>query len=235
MAKITYENKEFLNENSQISNINKVTDTDLNEIKAIVNENDDEVGNLSGLNTTDKSSIVNAINEVNSKTYEIIEEETLNTEMQNITISGLDLNTDKHYKIEFYGASNVDGEIQIKLNNITNLYNHIAIAANGTTTTNSNNNLVSAWRNNAEIIAYSMTITDSSAMCILDMELYRNNINETTSYKIDYGYPNAYNHSKVFISGAIDLDTHDNINSITISNSDGTFKVGSKIIVKKIY
>lgn len=62
MAKITYENKDFLNENAQISNINKVTDTDLNEIKTVVNENDENVGILSNLNTTDKSSLVNAIN-----------------------------------------------------------------------------------------------------------------------------------------------------------------------------
>lgn len=235
MAKITYEDKEFLNKNENIADKNKVNDTDLNEIKKTVNENDDNVGDLSDLNTNDKSSTVNAINEVSKYGGTFVAEKVLDTDSASITINGLDLEKDKHYKIEFYGASNVDGEIQIKLNNITNLYNHIAIAANGTTTTNSNNNLVSVWRNNAEIIAYSMTITDSSAMCILDMELYRNNINETTSYKIDYGYPNAYNHSKVFISGAIDLDTHDNINSITISNSDGTFKVGSKIIVKKIY
>lgn len=41
MAKITYQDKAFLNENSQISSVNKVQDTDLNEIKNVVNENDD--------------------------------------------------------------------------------------------------------------------------------------------------------------------------------------------------
>lgn len=41
MAKITYQDKVFLNENSQISSVNKVQDTDLNEIKNAVNENDD--------------------------------------------------------------------------------------------------------------------------------------------------------------------------------------------------
>lgn len=65
MAKITYEDKEFLNKNENIADKNKVNDTDLNEIKKTVNENDDNVGDLSDLNTTDKSSVVNAINEVN--------------------------------------------------------------------------------------------------------------------------------------------------------------------------
>lgn len=64
MSKITYENKEFLNENSQISNINKVTADDMNEIKNVVNENDDNIGDLSELNTADKSSVVGAINEL---------------------------------------------------------------------------------------------------------------------------------------------------------------------------
>ena len=44
--------------------INKVIDEDINEIKQVVNENDDKVGELNDLNTTEKSSIVNAINEI---------------------------------------------------------------------------------------------------------------------------------------------------------------------------
>ena len=62
MAKITYEDKEFLNKNKNIADKNKVNDTDLNEIKTVVNQNDTNVGDLAALNTNDKSSIVNAIN-----------------------------------------------------------------------------------------------------------------------------------------------------------------------------
>lgn len=43
MSKITYANKVAINENPEISDINKVTDSDMNEIKAIVNNNDDEL------------------------------------------------------------------------------------------------------------------------------------------------------------------------------------------------
>ena len=64
MAKITYQDKAFLNENSQVADINKVTDTDLNQIKDVINENDTNVGELNDLNTTDKSSVVEAINEI---------------------------------------------------------------------------------------------------------------------------------------------------------------------------
>lgn len=64
MAKITYEDKEFLNKNENIADKNKVNDTDLNEIKNVVNENDDNIGDLSELNTADKSSVVGAINEL---------------------------------------------------------------------------------------------------------------------------------------------------------------------------
>ena len=41
MAKITYENKVALNVNSDIADVNKCNATDLNEIKNVVNENDD--------------------------------------------------------------------------------------------------------------------------------------------------------------------------------------------------
>ena len=73
MGKITYDNKVFLNQNPEIADINKVTDDDLNEIKTVVNQNDDNVGDLEDLTTSDKSSIVGAINE---------------TKQQNITVGG---------------------------------------------------------------------------------------------------------------------------------------------------
>ena len=74
MAKITYENKVALNVNSDIADVNKCNATDLNEIKEVVNTNDDNttnnsnaIGNLSSLNTTSKNNLVSAINEVNGK------------------------------------------------------------------------------------------------------------------------------------------------------------------------
>ena len=42
MSKINYSDKEFLNKNEEIANNRKVNDTDLNEIKRVVNENYDE-------------------------------------------------------------------------------------------------------------------------------------------------------------------------------------------------
>lgn len=67
MSKINYTDKEFLNKNEEIADNRKVNDTDLNEIKQVVNTNDDNIGDLSNLNTTDKSSIVGAINEIKKK------------------------------------------------------------------------------------------------------------------------------------------------------------------------
>lgn len=66
MQAISYTNKSALNENAGIADINKCNATDLNEIKTVVNANASECGNASSLNTTDKSSIVNAVNEVNT-------------------------------------------------------------------------------------------------------------------------------------------------------------------------
>lgn len=66
MAKITYVDKVFLNQNSEIADANKVTNDDLNEIKNVVNQNDDNIGDLSNLDTKSKDNIVNAINEINN-------------------------------------------------------------------------------------------------------------------------------------------------------------------------
>lgn len=68
MSKITYADKVALNINQDVADVNKCNATDLNEIKEVVNNNDDNIGLLSNLNTTDKSSIVNAINEVITNT-----------------------------------------------------------------------------------------------------------------------------------------------------------------------
>ena len=77
MAKITYENKVALNVNSDIADINKVNASDLNEIKEVVNTNDDIVGDLAQLNTTNKSNLVNSINEVNNKFNYSTEEQVI--------------------------------------------------------------------------------------------------------------------------------------------------------------
>lgn len=46
MAKITYDDKISINENADIPAINKCQASDMNEIKQVVNENDDKIGEL---------------------------------------------------------------------------------------------------------------------------------------------------------------------------------------------
>lgn len=67
MQSITYTNKSALNQNAGIADINKCNAVDMNEIKTVVNANANECGNASSLNTSNKSSLVNGINEVNTK------------------------------------------------------------------------------------------------------------------------------------------------------------------------
>ena len=115
MAKITYENKEFLNKNENIADKNKVNDTDLNEIKNVVNENDDSIGNLSNLNTINKDSLVGAINELlpivlyeTDKTYSNVETDTVITLNDDIT---------NYKRIKVYGISNKNNLTYIELFN----------------------------------------------------------------------------------------------------------------------
>lgn len=66
MAQITYTNKETLNSQPSIADKNKVTSDDMNEIKSVVNTNYGEVGDITTLTTTNKSSVVSAVNELKS-------------------------------------------------------------------------------------------------------------------------------------------------------------------------
>lgn len=66
MAKITYTNKVTLNPQPSIADENKVTSGNMNEIKSSVNTLYDNQGDLSSLQTTTKSSLVGAVNELKS-------------------------------------------------------------------------------------------------------------------------------------------------------------------------
>lgn len=67
---ITYDNKVDLQVATNIANINKVTASDMNEIKDVVNGNAEDVGDISTLTTTNKTSVVNAINELETDKLE---------------------------------------------------------------------------------------------------------------------------------------------------------------------
>ena len=64
MSKIGFADKVALNENASIPDINKCKASDMNEIKQVVNENDDKVGDLTNLSTPNKNNIVGAINSI---------------------------------------------------------------------------------------------------------------------------------------------------------------------------
>lgn len=70
MSKITYDDKIDLHVDSSIANINKVSASDMNEIKTAVNDNADDIGDISTLTTTDKTSVVNAVNELETNKLE---------------------------------------------------------------------------------------------------------------------------------------------------------------------
>ena len=118
MAKITYENKVALNVNSDIADINKCNATDLNEIKEVVNTNDDKVGDLAQLNTTNKDNLVGAINEVNANANNLkpvqLYSYTGTNKQTSITLS----DSYSNYKfIEIYGQrSQMYGSVKMDTN-----------------------------------------------------------------------------------------------------------------------
>lgn len=67
ILKITYDDKQQLNANGSIAAINKCQASDLNEIKTVVNTNADNLGDLSTLTTSIKTSVVDSINSLRTQ------------------------------------------------------------------------------------------------------------------------------------------------------------------------
>lgn len=78
VQKIEFDDKQFLNQNSDIADVNKVNDTDINEIKSVVNNNATEVTNITGQilwTNPNPSSAISSTQEITllSNDYDILE------------------------------------------------------------------------------------------------------------------------------------------------------------------
>ena len=151
---ITYNNKSFLNQNPSIADENKVNDTDLNEIKNVVNNNANNIGDLSLLDTGSDlvgaiNNLVNTINTVTnyssseqlvgkwrdgSDLYRIVFEKTAN--YSNTTVAIGTLNTNYRMRMAeamFYNSSNYNEYVMSNSNSaITHIDNDVQIVTTAT-------------------------------------------------------------------------------------------------------
>lgn len=99
--KLTYANKVALNENAEIPNINKVTDSDMNEIKTVVNNNDDE---LTTINTNLMNATTYSTNEIRIGTWTDNKPLYRKVYIENNPTTGAwaYVNTDNTYNIKTY-------------------------------------------------------------------------------------------------------------------------------------
>ena len=84
---VQFQDKTNLNTNPQIPEINKIIDANMNELKEVANTNANSIGNLENLNTTDKTSIVNAINEL-AKPSVLVKNKNISVNLNNISVRG---------------------------------------------------------------------------------------------------------------------------------------------------
>lgn len=72
---ITYDDKVALNENPDIADVNKVTDNDMNEIKAVVNNNSSELStvfsNMQVVTATKSVGTINANSDLFDQTFNV--------------------------------------------------------------------------------------------------------------------------------------------------------------------
>lgn len=104
LSKISYENKVSLNEDSSIINKNKITDSDMNEIKSVVNNIVDNFGNYTKTSELSSVSLSGDYEDLNNKpTLPIVYNGILNIKRNNISLG------------TFSANSNIDNDIDIEV------------------------------------------------------------------------------------------------------------------------
>ena len=101
VSTITYADKVTLNSNPDIAAVNKCQASDMNEIKTVVNNNANGVGDISTLQTT-ATTVVGAINEVKQKGDYVVLAESISTNYQTIEVE--DLNNFSGFILQVSGA-----------------------------------------------------------------------------------------------------------------------------------
>lgn len=189
MAQITYADKVFLNQNSQVADINKVNDSDLNQIKSVVNQNDTNVGDLTNLNTTDKSSVVNAINEVNSSnaiTLQLTSNQTVGTGYSVIQFNNTDTQIGNGLTVSSTGVIKIGAGISnVKVSYYLNLANSanpqvpiVHILKNGSNLQQSGASIVGTTSSNFPLTV-SNYIVEVSENDLISIEIAGNGNNVT--------------------------------------------------------
>ena len=127
MAKITYQNKADIN-TSTTPVQNKVGADDMNEIKSVVNDNDDIVGDLTNLTTTDKTSIVDSINEIDGRFVYSTTEKVIGKWIDGKTLYGVVIDISSitlssgNTNVATFSSNNVVKKLYATFGNDTNQY-----------------------------------------------------------------------------------------------------------------
>ena len=116
ITEITYNDKSDINTTST-PEVNKITASNLNEIKSVVNTNANLMGDLSNLNTSDNTSIVNAINS-KITSYNIVTGTPVKTGRQ---IEGYDEYVLRVNLGSLPNASNKDYSLGLSINQLINV------------------------------------------------------------------------------------------------------------------
>lgn len=118
MAKITYEDKEFLNKNEDIANNRKVNDTDLNQIKEIVNNNFDEFDLKNNILTAEMSqeqlSVSDTIQIPLSVSQSVGSEISLANNTITISNNINKVKVSATFNVQMPSAGNVYGQLTVK-------------------------------------------------------------------------------------------------------------------------
>ena len=214
MTKITYENKTFINKNENIADINKVNDSDLNQIKEVVNENYDAFESFKN---------------------NIVFEKTLDVATSSIVVDNLDIVADGgEYEFELLASTSSDAELEIQIDNFINSYFNIINRVSDSTDGSHDITPAGRYEPNTDSIKgwlYLVNSASNSYFSITRGKFWC--INNKTNYHIEHSEALRARHSLVNLRGLIGVE-NENINSLTLkTNNSVNFNVGTKLIIRK--
>lgn len=201
-----------------------------NKIKTLVSSKQDKLESGTNIKTINGETVLGEGNIVISNIYKDI----LLTEATNeVTIDNLDITNDgSQYEITIYGASSVNADLSVQINDLAGTnYHQQGVYWQGTLSATGNLTAYSGYRPNMDRFYYGLSMRTSRGRVKMEFSLFE--YNGVGQFVMDWESTYAAYQAQNLTKGNGFVTNISNLNKISIKTASGNFMAGTRIILRK--